>query len=73
MGGYVTNTENRYHHRARQATSLFSRIAIQAMSSIPTCALPTAETPLCEICSQRGLRRVSGGKFWCLACGHLQS
>jgi len=39
-----------------------------------TCPLPTnSESPLCEICAERALRRVSGGKFWCTACGHLQS
>jgi ribosomal protein L37AE/L43A len=29
--------------------------------------------PVCEICGQQMLRRVSGGKFWCAGCGYLQS
>jgi transposase len=32
------------------------------------------ESLYCDICgAQAQLRRVSGGKFWCIACGHLQS
>jgi uncharacterized Zn finger protein (UPF0148 family) len=28
---------------------------------------------LCEICGIPALRPTSGGKFWCGACGFLQS
>jgi hypothetical protein len=27
----------------------------------------------CEVCGAESLRRVSGNKHWCTACGHLQS
>lgn len=34
---------------------------------------PEMTAPPCEICGSLSLRRVSGGKFWCAGCGHLQS
>jgi hypothetical protein len=38
-----------------------------------TGSAPGAELPRCEICLEPALRRVSGNKYWCGACGHLQS
>jgi hypothetical protein len=33
----------------------------------------TRVSPVCEICGFDAMRPTSGGKFWCAACGYLQS
>lgn len=35
--------------------------------------LPMIPDARCEVCGEKALQQVTSVKFWCRACGHLQS